>query len=143
IGATATVLIFSGALWSTLLLRQIIAAFWFTILIPGAILVVTTANDKRAAFMWAAFGLYSIVGFWWGWRQFLSAQETGWTGGVINVAGWRQSRAASRPVTRTHRPIAALFWKELQLHQVGLLGMAGLFVLHLAVVILRKAGVHT
>jgi hypothetical protein len=141
-GATATVLIFSGALWSTLLLRQIIAAFWFTILIPGAIALGMNSNEKIAVFLWPVLALYSIGGFLWAWRQFLHAQETGWTGGVINIAGWRSTTAIPRASMRSHRPIAALFWKELQLHQVGLVGMAGLFALHLVVVLIRTAGHH-
>src|SRR6266581_182478 len=141
IGAGATMVSFSGGLWSTLLLRQIIAAFWFTILIPLAILVITS-NEKASAFMWPALSLYSIAGFLWAWRQFLRAQETGWTGGVISFPGWKSAQAASRASMRTYRPLAALFWKELQLHQVGLAGIAGLFLLHLVVVILRKAGAH-
>ena len=142
IGAAATVLSFSGALWSTLLLRQIIAAFWFTILIPLAILVITR-NEKGPIFMWPALAIYSIAGFLWAWRQFLRAQETGWTGGVISFPGWRSAQAASRAAIRSYRPVTALFWKELQLHQIGLVGMACLFVLHLCVVFLRKADVQT
>src|SRR5207247_9032382 len=46
----------------------------------------------------------------------------------------------ARSLIRARRPLAALFWKELQLHQVGLVGMGGLFVLHLGVVALRKLG---
>ncbi len=70
------------------------------------------------------------------------AQETGWTGGDISFPGWRSAQAVSRASMRTYRPVAALFWKELQLHQVGLAGIAGLFLLHLGVVILRRAGAH-
>ena len=141
IGAGATMVSFSGGLWSTLLLRQIIAAFWFTILIPLAILVITS-NEKASVFMWPALALYAIAGFLWAWRQFLRAQEAGWTGGVISFPGWRSGQAASRASMRTYRPVTALFWKELQLHQVGLVGIAGLFLLHLVVVILRKADAH-
>jgi ABC-type transport system involved in multi-copper enzyme maturation permease subunit len=34
---------FSGGLWAVLLLRQVAAAFWFTILVPGALLVLLAA----------------------------------------------------------------------------------------------------
>ena|SRR3989449_5922569 len=111
IGAGATMVSFSGGLWSTLLLRQIIAAFWFTILIPLAILVITS-SEKTSALMWPALALYSIAGFLWAWRQFLRAQETGWTGGDISFPGWRSAQAVSRASMRTYRPVAALFGRN-------------------------------
>ena len=38
---TFGLVVFSGGLWAVLLLRQVAAAFWFTLLVPGVILVVT------------------------------------------------------------------------------------------------------
>ena len=55
---------------------------------------------------------------------------------------WRQRAAAEQSARREHRPWAALLRKEVQLQQVTLVGMGGLFMLHLGVVVLRKAGAH-
>ena len=35
--------IFSGGLWTVLLLRQVAAAFWFTLIVPGALLTILAA----------------------------------------------------------------------------------------------------
>ncbi len=140
VGATIVVVAFSGALWTTLLFRQVVAAFWFTILIPGAILMMVDLCGGTATVMFVAMGIYSVAGFWLAWWQFSHAQETAWTGGVINLPGWRTDNAAAEKSIRTRRPLAALFRKELQLHQLSLMGMGGLFVLHLGVIWLRKVG---
>ena len=139
IGGTMAAVTFAGGLWTTLLLRQVTAAFWFTILIPLVILMVIGMNGGTDVMMFVALGLYSVAGFLWAWRQFLRAEETTWTGGVITFPGWRTAHAASQPSTRKLRPLAALFWKEFQLHQVSLVGIGSLFVLHLGVVALRHA----
>ncbi|HWI55754.1 MAG TPA: hypothetical protein VNZ22_00905, partial [Bacillota bacterium] len=81
--------------------------------------------------------------FWWAWRYFLRVEEAGWTGGEIAFPGSRTARAASGSAGRVYRPLSALLWKELQLHLVGLAGMGGLFILHLGVVAVRKAGEAT
>ncbi len=137
-GALTVVVAFAGALWTTLLLRQVIAAFWFTILIPGAILMIIGLSGGKDEVMVPVMCVYSVAGFWLAWRLFSRSQEVAWTGGVINLPGWRSANAVARPSVRTRRPIAALFWKELQMHQMGLMAMGGLFVLHLGVVWLRK-----
>ncbi len=139
-GGIATIIFFVGGLWTTLLLRQVIAAFWFTILIPWTIAMVIGVNGGSYVLICVVLGFYAVVGFWWARRQFLSVQEVPWTGGVIPFPGWRTADAGVRSSIRIHRPVAALFWKELQLHQVLLAGMAGLFVLHLGVVALRRLG---
>jgi len=140
IGGLAAAVTFAGGLWTTLLLRQVSAAFWFTILVPGAILTAIGINGESGLLVVAALGLYSVAGSFWARRQFFRAQEVAWTGGVIAFPGWRAAKAGARASNRAHRPLAALVWKELQLHQVGLLGMGGLFVLHLGVVALLKTG---
>jgi hypothetical protein len=55
---------------------------------------------------------------------------------------WRFSIARSQPASGARRrsPLAALIGKELQLHHTTLLCAAGLLVLHLGVIVLRKAG---
>lgn len=138
IGATIAAVAFAGGLWTTLFLRQVVGAFWFTILIPGAILMIIEISGGTGAAMLVAMAVYSVAGFWLAWWQFSRVQEAGWTGGVINFPNWKTAGAAARPSLRSHRPLAALVGKELQLHQISLLGMGGLFVLHLGVVWLRK-----
>jgi len=136
-GGFGAVAIFAGGLLATLLLRQVAAAFWFTVFLPLAIEAVLQGTpawlngtilvaSSAAAFLWARWLFYR-------------AQEVGWTGGTVALPGWR-SEDVARPGNRSRRPLSALFWKEVQLHQVGLAGMAGLFVLHLGVVALRKYG---
>lgn len=136
--ATIVAVAFAGGLWTTLLLQQVTAALWFTILVPAAITVVC-ANTVSDSTLVAVLALYSVAGFCLAWWRFRGVEEVGWTGGVIAVPGWR-SRRKLAATTRRCQPLAALAWKELQLQQVGLFGIAWLFVLHLGVVVLRKFG---
>jgi hypothetical protein len=140
IGGTAAIVALAGGLWSTLLLRQVSAAFWFTILAPGAIISAIETLGGSDATVIAALSLYSVLGFFWARRLFFRFQEAGWTGGVISFPGWRTQDAALRPALRARRPLAALFWKELQLHQVSLLAIGWLFLMHLGVVAIRRFG---
>lgn len=140
VGGAVVAVATAGALWTTMLVRQVTAAFWLTILIPGAILTIANMFGGSGVLSFAALCVYAIAGFWLGWWQFTYAQETAWTGGVITLSGWRKANVAEPVYLRGLRPRRALLWKELQLHQVTLMGMAGLFVLHLAVVCLRKFG---
>jgi ABC-type transport system involved in multi-copper enzyme maturation permease subunit len=140
--------VFTGALWTVLLLRQVVAAFWFTLLAPG-VLMTTLAylfNNYPDAFVEpliiATLSLYSIAGFVFARWLFLRAQDTQWTGGDITLPevrglawlkiGWGARRGA--------RPRAALLVKELQLHQAQLVVAGALVLLHLAVIALRKFG---
>ncbi|HEV2395184.1 MAG TPA: hypothetical protein VG146_22765, partial [Verrucomicrobiae bacterium] len=127
-------------LWTTLLLRQISAAFWFTILLPAAIAVITAASGGSESLMLALVGLYSVAGFLWAWRYFLRMQEPAWTGGVIDLPVWPGAKVRPPGALRNRAPIVALVRKELQLHQLSLVGISWLFLLHLGVVWLRKAG---
>ncbi len=141
-GGAAVAVAFAGGLWTTLLLRQVAAAFWFTILVPGATAVIIGMCGGTDVMIFGALVLYSVAGCVWAWRQFLRLQEAAWTGGVITFRGWRAPVGASRTSIRTRRPLAAIFWKELQLQQIGLMGIGWLFVLHLGVVAARKTGFH-
>lgn len=133
------IVIFVSGLWATLLLRQMVAAFWFALLIPVAMLVVLDWKGATVLTESVAFGVYSIIGYWWAWRQFRGAQEAAWTGGEVILPAWQSSRSASGATTRPFRPIRALFWKELKLQQIALIGMGGLFLLHVGVVAFIKA----
>ena len=136
-GGLAAVTIFAGGLFATLFLRQVAAAFWFTVFVPLAIEVFLQALPDwlNCAILIA----YAIVALLVGWWLFCRAQEVGWTGGTIAFPGWR-SEDIARPGNRSRRPLSALFWKEIQLQQVGLFGIGGLFLLHLGAVLWRKHG---
>jgi len=125
----------------TLWLRQIVAAFWLTVLVPIGLLGVVTAFDGKELLMAVALGLYGVAGFFLARRQLLYLEDTAWTGGVISFNGGRA--AVERAALRAHRPWVALFWKEIQLQQVTLMGMGLLLFLHIGVVVLRKAGEHS
>jgi ABC-type transport system involved in multi-copper enzyme maturation permease subunit len=128
----------AGGLWMTLLLRQTVAAFWLTLLIPMA---ASSALKLIGATNWMIFtslGLYAVAGFFLARGQFLHVQDTAWTGGVLTLG--RTPAVTEGYAVRAHRPWAALLRKELQLQQVTLIGMVGLLVLHLGVLLVRKVG---
>ncbi len=140
--------IYSGALWTVLLLRQVAAALWFTLLTPGIVLglIVGLWPEKYSAACEPAVvtGLliYSLAGFWFARRLFLRAQDVQWTGGTIALPEMRgaSNLLASRAEKRCWHPKAALFWKELQLHQSQFIMAGVLLLLHLGVIAWRKFG---
>ncbi len=140
--------VYSGALWTVLLLRQVAAAFWFTMLVPGAILVVINGllgenhPELLEPVAMVSMLIYSIAGFLFARRLFLRAQDVAWTGGTIAMPEMRGlpawfSRSAAR---RIFRPRAALWWKEIQLHQSQFIMAGVLALLHLGVIAERKFG---
>jgi ABC-type transport system involved in multi-copper enzyme maturation permease subunit len=140
--------IYSGALWTVLLLRQMAAAFWFTLLTPGAIAMVVSGlwPEKLSYYdelvVVVALLAYSGAGIWFARRLFLRAQDVAWTGG--NIA-WPEMRGSANVLAgaagkRFWRPKAALFWKEVQLHQSGFVLAGALALLHLGVLAARKFG---
>ena len=142
--ATAT---FTGGLWTTLLLRQVAGAFWLTLLVPAtlsgfsaAFLAQNQSNNLLIAVLSVVFAVYSVGGFLFARRLFFRAQDVGWSGGVITLPEWKflAARAQSAISPRNRKPIFALIKKELQLHQASLMGAAGLLVLHIGVIVLRK-----
>ena len=128
----------AGGLWMTLLLRQTVAAFWLAILIPLAVCLAIEAFGGEEWMIYPALGLYAGGGLLLSRWQFLRLQDTAWTGGVLSL-GRGQATAEPRAL-REHKPWTALFRKELQLHQITLLGIGCLLLLHLGAVVLRKAG---
>ena len=143
--------VFSGGLWTVLLLRQAAAALWFTLLVPGAILVLTISLTKNLSdatsegVLVAVFLIYSLAGFWFARWLFFRAQDTQWSGGTIalpemrGLARWK-SFAGMR---RMWRPRAALWRKEIQLHQSQIVIAFALLVLHLGVIVTRHWGHYT
>jgi ABC-type transport system involved in multi-copper enzyme maturation permease subunit len=135
------VLVFlSGGLWTALLLRQAVGAFWFTLLTPAALFVLLGAlsdhynwSEKSAdVVLGSVFTAYPIAGFFWAQRMFYRAQDAQWMGGNIFFP-WRKrfSGNASAVVPGGLRNrFVALVRKEIQLHEVSLFIAVTLFGLH-------------
>jgi ABC-type Na+ efflux pump permease subunit len=140
--------IYSGALWTVLLLRQTAAAFWFTLIVPGVFSTISWLFLQKASgvviesVVIIVLTAYSVTGFIFARWLFLRAQDAQWTGGVITMPEVR-GRAwfkIGSSVRRIRRPLSALFAKELQLHQSQLMIAGGLALLHLGVIATRKFG---
>lgn len=137
----------TGGLWTTLLFRQIIAAFWISVLLPLAILmfVLFLGNESaegktRNTIATVLLLSYSIAGYLFARWQFRHAQDTAWTGGNVSLPGverwlpWKRTETV-RP--KTH-PLRALLGKEFQFQQVSFL-LAGLLLLvQVAVLMVQK-----
>ena len=140
LGVPVSLAVFAGGLWSTLLLRQVAAAFWFTVFVPVGIAAMIVVLGGTVPWVFGVLSLYSA-------GRIFSRLETLPRRAGNHVDRWhcrlaRLGCSAGRLASsscRSCRPIAALLVKELQLQQVSLLGMAALFVLHLGVVLARKA----
>jgi len=141
--------IFSGGLWTVMLLRQVAAAFWFTLLIPAFLAGLTAHFTGKYGTEDAILGnivvvlmLYSLAGFFWAQRMFLRAEDVAWTGGNIALPDWLKLpvRSGAAQMIRGPRPRLALIAKEFQLHQSTLVIAGVLAVLHVGVLIARKFG---
>jgi ABC-type transport system involved in multi-copper enzyme maturation permease subunit len=137
--------VYSGGLWTVLLLRQVAAAFWFTLIVPAALLTISTfflqdPSDKTVeSVAIIVLTAYSVAGFLFARWLFLRAQDVAWTGGTIALPELKSTLQlfADSGAKRTWRPKAALFGKELQLHSVTLFFACVLLVLHIGVFFLR------
>ena len=142
---------FAGGLWSTLLLRQTVAAMWFVILPPITIAISVTlllpenpslhTYDSLLLLINVALVIYSVASYLFARWLFFRAQEVGWTGGTISFSTWKYFDAGKKSSgkIKSHRPVAALFWKELQLHSVSLFCAAALLALHIIAICLRPS----
>ncbi|HUA39731.1 MAG TPA: hypothetical protein VMA35_15155 [Candidatus Sulfopaludibacter sp.] len=146
--ALAALAMYSGGLWTVLLLRQVAAAFWFTVLTPAALLM-SISNllehhpDKVVNHVLIViFILYDLGGYWFAHWLFIRAQDTQWTGGTIALPGmqglpvWRSMPAARRRAGSR----AALWRKEFQLYQSLFIMALALLVIHLGVIVTRELG---
>ena len=139
--------VYSGGLWTVLLLRQVAAAFWFTLLIPAALAIGTMSRmakypDAVESALIIALSLYSLAGFLFARWLFLRAQDVQWSGGLIalpEIPGLSRFKIGST-ARRTSRVRAALFAKEFQLHQSQFVLAGVLALVHVGVVLLRKFG---
>jgi len=137
---------FAGGLWTTLLFRQVTAAFWLTLLVPLGLAVVGTSALKNfpdvvgRSGLALVLGAYSAVGFFWAKRFFLRVQDTQWTGGNIALPSWGEFSAGRASVMgrRRPKPIRALVRKEFQAQQVNVLLAGGLLLVHLGVIAVRR-----
>jgi ABC-type transport system involved in multi-copper enzyme maturation permease subunit len=152
--------VFSGGLWTVLLLRQVAAAFWFMVLVPAFMLIVGSGlfgdDEFGTGILVCVLGVYSLAGFFFARWLFFRAQDVQWSGGTIvlpELRGlkWWGGRLREPQATfdigssvasphRTWRPRAALFRKELQLHQAQFIMVGALALLHLGVLAARKFG---
>ena len=137
---------FTGGLWTTLLLRQIAGAFWLTLLVPAVLAGLTAgfltenhSDNAVIAVLCVVLGVYSVVGFLFAHWLFFRAQDAGWSGGNLELPKWKIFAGSDNAASaRNRKPIFALFKKELQLHQVTLMGAVGLLVLHIGILVLRE-----
>ncbi|HTR42510.1 MAG TPA: hypothetical protein VMH87_12930 [Pseudomonadales bacterium] len=138
----------SGGLWTTLLLRQVTAAFWFTLLTPLAIVlgICSWFNDRLDAgesinrIIVIALVAYSVVGFIAAAFLFRRCQDLQWTGGEISLPGFQKISGLGN-ASLAFRPrhwFFALCWKEILLHQVNLLIAGILLILNLACIVTLK-----
>jgi ABC-type transport system involved in multi-copper enzyme maturation permease subunit len=145
----ATLIALVGGLWTALLLRQIAAAFWITFLVPAGLamtifffLPAKLSNNDHVVIplLYSVAGLYIVWGFWLAHRLFHRAQDAAWTGGIISFATWRYFEAGSKSSIslRRRKPISALLKKEFQLQSISLFCACALFVLHIAIILMRK-----
>jgi ABC-type transport system involved in multi-copper enzyme maturation permease subunit len=140
--------IFSGGLWTVLLLRQVAAAFWFTLLVPGVILVILVgfysgdSDDFLEGLIVSVLGVYNLAGFFFARWLFFRAQDVQWSGGTIAMPEMRGLPAwlSRSAVKRIFRPRAALWRKEIQLHQSQFVMAFALLMLHLGVLATRTFG---
>jgi ABC-type transport system involved in multi-copper enzyme maturation permease subunit len=145
-----SVAVYSGGLWTVLLFRQVAAAFWFTLLVPGALAMITAYLTEKLTDgsttgeepMTIVLVLYSAAGFFWARRMFLRAQDVQWTGGTISLPSWLKLPQWVVPIRmpESRRPRLALLAKEFQLHQSQLVIAGALALMHLGMIVARKAG---
>jgi ABC-type transport system involved in multi-copper enzyme maturation permease subunit len=146
---TFGLVVFSGGLWTVLLFRQVAAAFWFTILAPGVVLVIVAVINAMTNIQDANFftglivtclGIYSLAGFFFARWLFFRAQDVQWSGGNIVMPEMRGLSAwlSKTSSLRVFRPRAALIRKEIQLHQSQFVMAFVVLVLHLGVLATRS-----
>jgi ABC-type transport system involved in multi-copper enzyme maturation permease subunit len=142
LSALVAAVLVSGGLWTSLLFRQVTAAFWFSLLAPaaifGAVWFLADLDYGRRTLLveGVAMGIYALAGFVLAGGLFRRAQDTPWG-----------SEGVARPVSRglsirllgfvfqeKRSSWAALFCKELQIQQVTLMMAGGLGLIYLAAV---------
>jgi hypothetical protein len=154
--ALSVLVVFSGGLWTTLLLRQVTNAFWCTLLTPIAIIlgIMSLLSNRIASdqdvgrIIAVALAIYSVAGFCIAALLFRRCQDLQSSGGEVSFPSFKKlaglgtpSRARAISFHPRHRFIA-LAWKEIQLHQVNVLIAALILLLHLSSLIIRHFHPH-
>lgn len=135
-----SVAICASSLWTTLLLRQVTAAFWLAAGIPVFLAFSTAslfesawlesvhagAKDFVVAAVLLVEALYAVVSFLFARKLFFSAQDVSWTGGNIGISVFGRQ---SLKLFLRQNPVSALIHKELQLHMIPIFMALGLTVL--------------
>ena len=134
-----SVMAFVGGLWTTLLLRQIAAAFWFAVVVPWVFLGFAAPTVENIAVDWgdtfklaflAFFTLgYGTVGFCVARWLFIHAQDK-----QAQEATDRGAFSFLPAFPTPSQPLPALLVKELRLQQGSLLIAVVLLLLHLVAV---------
>jgi hypothetical protein len=151
--ALMTLLAFSGGLWTTLLLRDMVSAFFCTLVVPPMICAATmlsvshwihNGSDLLSIIIFGVLAAYAAAGFLWARRLFLGAQDVAWTGGQISLTSgravslrWLAFEIKGRPNRWT-----ALVKKELQLQEVTMFLIPLLALLHLAALVIHHFAPH-
>lgn len=137
----------TGGLWTTLLFRQIIAAFWISLLLPLAILFpIVSLGDEvaeettRNYIATVLLVAYSIAGYLFARWQFRHTQDTAWTGGVVSLPSVDRWLPWKRPETVRSKmhPLRALLGKEFHFQQVSFLLAGLLLLLQIMVLLIQK-----
>ena len=148
VSALMTLLAFSGGLWSTLLLRDIVLSFFCSCLVPAFICAATflavchwvdTGNSRFAIILFCVLGGYAAAGFWWARRLFLGAQEVAWSGGQISLTSVRgvSLRWLAFAIKGRQNRWTALAKKELQLQEATMVLIPLLALLYLVPLVIH------
>jgi hypothetical protein len=130
-----------NALFWILLTRQNIGAIWLSLATPGLlaislgiILSWTGLKDPSDLSWWITIPTTALASYYAAYQLFLHAQDVG--SSQLDLLEWIKRPAKTRkvsPSTPTH-PLRALIRKELALHQLNLLLVAGITAILLALV---------
>lgn len=137
----------TGGLWTTLLFRQLIAAFWISVVVPFAIFAAAMQPEDestRGRLATVLLLAYSVAGYLFARWQFLRAQDTAWTGGDVTLRGiakWLPWTCTATARKQSH-PLLALLSKELQFQQINFLLGGVLLLVQIAVLIAQKLIKH-
>ncbi len=141
--ALMTLLAFSGGLWSTLLLRDILASFFCACLVPTVICAAILAtvghwvdpeSHRFSTILYCVLAAYAAAAFLWARRLFLGAQEVAWSGGQISLTAVRgvSLRWLAFEFKGRQNRWTALVKKELQLQEATMVLIPLLALLYLA-----------
>jgi hypothetical protein len=150
--ALMTLLAFSGGLWTTLLLRDMVTSFFCACIVPaliGAATILSVGhwidleNDRLTTILCWVLAAYAAAGFWWARRLFLGAQDVGWSGGQISLAVRGVSlRWLAFEIKGGQNRWTALVKKELQLQEVTMVLIPLLALLYLATLAIHHFAPH-